>query len=568
MKKYLNAIGLENLISDEEKIKKYIKKNSSIILDGYNYKYINAYQDKEKEAGVQFVLNKNINTGNEYITINHTNSCVWNFRIVSSIENIDEEDFYFVDNNLEGDYKQKNTSAVIKLINKDILPSVLPEDKLKVQVSGFVNEISFFTSEDEPNQHFNYFKIKDDEEKAYITSLINTKSTTTDNIVLAKHVAIAGIVKEMYVYDFEMFGTKSEYFGAKLSTNFGDIMLYFTWDNVMYCKKGSFKQGSVIECVANLVGDVYLKREMLKFEYNKENILKLFRRAFTEENFSYFKDIIDENCKYKSLNFNIIGRDKIIDKLDSLAKEKKVGVSMRKVIIAKAPENAEIKVGEECYFYSQKNSNGHCLVYVKFNKFNKIKYIGLIKPDNYSFLFNYPKKHIENLIKKEQQNNSNKLNYNELKKYIIEKFYNEKNYEERERRNPTNIITATKYFIDSLGKEYISINQMIDNKINANIKEVVEKDINYILNKTNQLKDEFCSFHDKIIIMNYGKEKELRDKLININIDFIELIETNLEYYKNLKLDETNKKIINKKQQDEKRAIMGLEELMSLISQH
>ena len=68
--------------------------------------------------------------------------------------------------------------------------------------------------------------------------------------------------------------------------------------------------------------------------------------------------------------------------------------------------------------------------------------------------------------------------------------------------------------------------------------------------------------------MNYGKEKELRDKLININIDFIELIETNLEYYKNLKLDENNKKIINKKQQDEKRAIMGLEELMSLISQH
>ena len=228
MKKYLNAIGLENLISDEEKIKKYIKKNSSIILDGYNYKYINAYQDKEKAAGVQFVLNKNINTGNEYITINHTNSCVWNFRIVSSIENIDEEDFYFIDNNLEGDYKQKNTSAVIKLINKDILPSVLPEDKLKVQVSGFVNEISFFTSEDEPYQHFNYFKIKDDEEKAYITSLINTKSTTTDNIVLAKHVAIAGIVKEMYVYDFEMFGTKSEYLNSNLghifnNTKDGDI---------------------------------------------------------------------------------------------------------------------------------------------------------------------------------------------------------------------------------------------------------------------------------------------------------------------------------------------------------
>lgn len=394
MELYFKSLGVER--PTEEKVKKYVNENKSIELDGFNYKYLNAYQDKEKEAGLQIILNKNIETKKETISINHTNSCTWDFRILAKINNL-EEDCYLIDNNVEGILNGSKSIATIKLVNKDILPSVLIDDVLKVQVSGFAEEIRFFSEENEPYQKFNYFKNKNENNKAYVASLLDTKSTQ-DNLIFANHVAIAGIVKEIYVYDFEMFDKKSEYYGAKIETDFGDLMIYFSEDNIIYCKRGSFKKGSIIECTVSLVGDVYLKREMLKIDYNKENTTRLFRRAFSEENFNYFENIISDDCIYKSVNFEINGKRNIIDKLNGLASNNKVSVTLRKCVITKVPENSELNIGDECMYYSQKGSSGHCLTYVRFDDSNKINYIRLLKTNGYSYKFDFPKKHIENLV--------------------------------------------------------------------------------------------------------------------------------------------------------------------------
>lgn len=429
---YLSNFGLEELFDDQTKrmeLIEYIKQNHTISLQGYNCEYINAYSNKKDDSGIQFSLKKEKDKLCNSIAIHHTNSCVWKFRIMANMSLDLVEGFYLIDSDCDFDKDCISNQAVIKIINKDILPSVLDSDILSVQVSALARSVMIF-SEDNAfgKEQIEHFSI-DGNNQAHIGVLMNYNAPQK-KIVLSDETLLIGIIKEIRYYETELLKVKGHYYSVLLDTLFGEILVYFNENQIESLDKDSFCVGSLIQCVATLSGDAYLDKDRLKVELNPENNFRIFRRAFTEENFNILEPILADNCVYSSKNYKLVGKSMIMDKLNELSSSSKVGVTMRKVTIVKINKrivkNNDLSIGDECLYYSESNSSGHYLSYIKNNRKKQISKIEMVSPDGYDFVIEFPKKTINNLLNKAMQKNNKKTSRKKMFEKVVSEYYKNK----------------------------------------------------------------------------------------------------------------------------------------------
>lgn len=205
--------------------------------------------------------------------------------------------------------------AVVNLVTADLLPSFLPDDVITAQMVGFPFEINYYKDEEEYNIK-NTFKKDEMDLTLKIGSvfpsglLYNHKIDPDDeNKVIEKkdddfidcYTQITGIVKSIQP-GISSFGDKTfhSFIDVVISTEFGDLEIVHTEDDITDEERDLLKVGSVVSGVFYLSGDVCIKEYTNGIVKNELNNLAAFRQALENNEFDRLRSILTEDTIYVS----------------------------------------------------------------------------------------------------------------------------------------------------------------------------------------------------------------------------------------------------------------------------
>ena len=328
MPSYLENFGLDIFLESEERFQGlmgYTAENGRAIFGYYGMPYLlMTYGDPQMILRVI----DNPDTGAHEVVGMDTHAagpCVWKAR-VSSI-NINRKD---------ADPLQKRVvlqkpdgsggMAVVNVINADVLPSYMENDLITLQMVGFPIYLQYFQDEDE------YADSMRDEKsgKSFLLSpgtLIPCGLLTNRN-PNSKHfeedenkddwMQICGTVKRLSYGVFGLNGDrKNTYIRCFIDTEFGELELAHTFDQVEEPFRGNIRVGSLVHCLCVLSGDAAIYDYENGIVLDEKNNLALLRSVFSGDDPQRLGAVLCEDVIHMSdtsgKQYN--GKQEVIDRI-------------------------------------------------------------------------------------------------------------------------------------------------------------------------------------------------------------------------------------------------------------
>ena len=292
MPSYLENFGLGFLAESEESIRGimgYTAQNGKAIFGYYGMPYLQmGYGDPEMIARVV----DDPETGDHILTGMDTHAagpCIWKARISSA--NIDRKDADLLQkriivNKADG----SGGMAVVNLINADVLPSFLEGELIEMQMIGLPVFVQYFQNENEYAEENRDAKTG----KCFLLSdgmifpsgLLQNHDPHGDHFEENEDdddlVLVRGTVKKLYHGVFKLGEVQqNSYIRCIIDTEFGELELAHTFEQVEEACRGNIRVGAIVSCVCVLSGDVAIYDYENGKVLDEKNDLALLRAVFS-----------------------------------------------------------------------------------------------------------------------------------------------------------------------------------------------------------------------------------------------------------------------------------------------
>lgn len=216
--------------------------------------------------------------------------------------------------------------AIVNLVNADVLPSFLENDRLHIQIVGFPEKIHYSASEEEyaaaQPEAQNKMKYLLADGAIFASGLLKNhaldnpdkdKDHYSDNFML-----IRGTVKALRPGRVEFGGeTFTPFISAVIHTEFGDLQIVHTLEQVEESERENIKVGATVWGVFVLSGDVAIDDYTDGIVLDEEHNLALLRYILQKGDPRRLKTVLTEDAVYVSeaSGQEWSGREAIVDRL-------------------------------------------------------------------------------------------------------------------------------------------------------------------------------------------------------------------------------------------------------------
>ena len=218
--------------------------------------------------------------------------------------------------------------AVVNLLNADVLPSFMENDVVKAQVVGFSELVHYYVDEDA----YAASQPKSEDGRAFLLAdgavmpnglLMNNSPEKEENEKdpqIDSYTLIRGTVQKVSVGKVMIEGEElSRFIQTTINTNFGDLEIVHTLDQVEEGERENIKKGAIVCGVFTLSGDVAI------YDYNKgivmdeEHHLSLLRYSLISGEAERLGRVLSDSSEYvseRSDSAKFSGKKEIIDRIN------------------------------------------------------------------------------------------------------------------------------------------------------------------------------------------------------------------------------------------------------------
>lgn len=392
---YIENLGLEFLAETDEDITALagaICSEGKLIQGYYNTPYIN------REFGSAQLIARTTRTGEKSLALSGLDvhvvgSTVWTFGISHETRSSDDD---VLSRRVVAHKLDDGTGiAVIDLVNADVLPGFMEQDEITAQMIGFPILIDYYKDEeayaDDQPEMLNGRKMLLADGSVFPAGLMsdNENKSKDDEATML----IRGTIKSAYWGSVE-FGEEKwpSFIKVIINTQFGDLEIVHTEDQIKEEQKELIKVGSVVNGLFRLSGDVaifdYQKGYIKDFEHN----LALMRYTLQKGDAERLGSVLSEDAEYYSewSGESYYGKDAIIDRFIEVreANTHRPFFAHFATIteIVDGEENVDHSVGDRCIIIAMETEdNLESICFVDCNEENEIVKIDVTRNPRYRF---------------------------------------------------------------------------------------------------------------------------------------------------------------------------------------
>ncbi len=364
MSNFIECLGLGFLTETEEQVRKlwrYIAQEGEEIYGYYGLPYLNCHF-----GDAQLILRTLRNDGEKKIEIvgmdtHSSGNCVWDVRICGM--NIPRKGADIMERRcvvLRSD--DGGGMAVINIVNADVLPSFDEGEKIRLQMAAFPHVVEYFADEDE----YIAAQPEDTDGKKWLLSdgtmmpvgLMRNRNPESEAFeiddALDDLMLIRGTVKKLY-YGMLKWG-EEEYGGylrCIIRTDYGDLEIVHTVDDVKEEQRNNIKLGAVVNGVFTMSGDAAVYEYENGFIRDEEHNLSILRSTFCGADAERMKSVFSEDALYISERDEDMctGRDAIIERLKDYAEAEEKCYAKLATIVS-GDEKLSYREGKRCIVLS------------------------------------------------------------------------------------------------------------------------------------------------------------------------------------------------------------------------
>ena len=294
-------------------------------------------------------------------------------------------------------YKSEDGSgaAMITLVNADVLPSFLEDDEISAQMIGFPVQINYYENEDayarEQPEMLDGNKMLLADGAVFPAGLFSDKKDKTDeeeNLML-----IRGTVKKAQ-RGLVQFGEDKwwNYIDVIIGTQFGDLEIVHTMDQVEESGRNLIKEGSVVNGLFALSGDVAIDEYEDGIVRDFEHNLVALRYTIQEGEAERLGSILSDDSEYVSewARTTYCGKKEIINRLnfvkDSNPHRAFYTHFATIISIDDGDEELAYSVGDRCIVIAMESpDNFESICFMECDEENKITKIVVTSEQRYHF---------------------------------------------------------------------------------------------------------------------------------------------------------------------------------------
>ena len=276
-----------------------------------------------------------------------------------------------------------NGNLSLYLVNADVAPDFYPGDTYTLQVTGIVNEVKLFETEEKYHEGFNFGKI--------MGSRVEIKAGCI--LSLGTSCVITGKITEIFdKFSFDGKGNKITIKCACVETNYGVLEVLFQESVIENDERELLKPGSYIKAAGTMLGDIAIKEYQQGAIFDEEHLIRVVRGCAENKNFKRLTHIFAEDCRYTHLDGSVTeGKQNVLEYFNksttamnngNTSVEACVGTVEGYLHGAKESDYKEFAVGRKCVALRyDENEEFVSQIFITLNDDKKIQEIKIIHTD-------------------------------------------------------------------------------------------------------------------------------------------------------------------------------------------
>lgn len=263
--------------------------------------------------------------------------------------------------------------AVVNLLNADVLPSFMENDIVKAQMVGFPELVHYYADE----EAYAASQPKTEDGRTFLLAdgtvmpnglLMNNSPEKDENEKdpqMDSYTLIRGTVQKVAVGKVVFEGEEmSKFIQTTINTNYGDLEIVHTLDQVEETERENIKKGATVCGVFILSGDVAI------YDYNKgivmdeEHHLSLLRHSLISGEAERLGRVLSDTSEYiseRSDSAKFTGKQEIIDRIRLVNKaysDSKIYAYLGTIIsVDEGDEELKYGIGKRCMVIAYDNPN-------------------------------------------------------------------------------------------------------------------------------------------------------------------------------------------------------------------
>lgn len=263
--------------------------------------------------------------------------------------------------------------AVVNLLNADVLPSFMKNDVVKAQMVGFPELVHYYADEDayaasQPKtEDGRTFLLADGTVMPNGLLMNNTLGKDEDDKdpQMDSYTLIRGTVQQVEVGRVAFEGEElSRFVKTTINTNYGDLEIVHTLDQVEEAERENIKKGAIVYGVFTLSGDVAIYDYNEGIVMDEEHHLSLLRHSLISGEADRLGSVLTDDSEYvseRSDSAKFIGKKEIIDRIKLVNKsysDSEIFAYLGTIIsVDEGDEELKYGIGKRCMVIAYDNPN-------------------------------------------------------------------------------------------------------------------------------------------------------------------------------------------------------------------
>lgn len=394
-----DSLGLGELFEDEEAALKLIGdvvENGKVIKGYYEHAYI-----IKNYGSAEFVIRVITDDNKNYVSGVDTHSqgmCVWDTRLAAFGEITPEtadvlEKRVGVYNNETGE-----GLAIVNLINADVLPSFLPDERVKMQIVGLALDVNYYEDEEayidsiEETESGEKYILRGGE--VFPMGFMNNRQVGSSSFEKAYEYEdvniVVGTVEKLYYGNFDVEeNSMNTYIRCIIESNFGPLEIVHSYEQIKEGQDDKIKVGATIVASVVLSGDVAIYDYDKGIVRDEERDLRALRYAFARGNAERIGELLSDDCIYTSevSGKKLTGKDDIIQHINYVYREgDKYFAHMAVIVDPDICDDLQFNEGKKCIVLANgKEDQFESIVFIDYDRNGAISEIILTNDSRYKF---------------------------------------------------------------------------------------------------------------------------------------------------------------------------------------
>lgn len=293
--------------------------------------YIN-YEPGDAQFVVRVIHDKNTGT-NEAVGLDvHAAGCgIWEVVVSGVAMDYTEKDA--LQKRLVVNKPDGSGMAVVDLLNADVLPSVLPGERIKIQVAAFPLELDYFKDEEEYDGSLqkDIFgrSVGIENGSVFPVGLLHNGTPELEERPDQDdeswgYTMVRGIVKRLFQGKLSLYGEElNPFIRCLIETQFGDLEIVHAFDQIKKEQLENVKEGAIVSCLCSLSADAGIFQYDKGAVYDEKNDLILFKDAMIRQTTDRLSDSLTEDVICISSNGQKrTGKEDVLGFLEAIGSER------------------------------------------------------------------------------------------------------------------------------------------------------------------------------------------------------------------------------------------------------